>query len=346
MSCNPDSDHKLKELISWHLDEEGYPIPERDGVIRYFIRRDGDFVWGESEEELKEIYGEKCRPLSFSFVSATIFDNPIMIENNPDYLAFLEGLDPVNKAQLLHGNWNVSAEGNNYFKRENLVKVDKLPHGIVWARGWDLASQEVTAQNKDCDFSTGIKLGKDSDGFYYLAGDYCSDNKDDLLDEYGRFRKRPKERDDIIAKQGFYDGTDCTIVLPVDPGAAGKVAYQESAKRLISQGLSVKQDPAPATHDKLRKFTPFADAVEAGLVRVYMPSFDTKSFKSFCDELERFDGERSGRSVSAKDDRCDAVATAFNFLTKTRNVRIVTRNQLRQPTAAAERLSKTNPLDN
>lgn len=72
MSCNPDSEHKLKELIAWHLDEEGYPIPERDGVVRYFIRRDGDFVWGDTKEELEAIYGENCRPLSFTFISATI----------------------------------------------------------------------------------------------------------------------------------------------------------------------------------------------------------------------------------------------------------------------------------
>lgn len=34
MSCNPDPDHKIRELIDWYLDEDGYPIPERDGVIR------------------------------------------------------------------------------------------------------------------------------------------------------------------------------------------------------------------------------------------------------------------------------------------------------------------------
>lgn len=344
MSCNPDSEHKIKELIAWHLDEDGYPIPERDGVVRYFIRRDGDFIWGSTKEELLEIYGENCRPLSFTFVSATIYDNPPMLKSNPEYLSFLEGLDPVNKAQLLHGNWNVKAEGNNYFKRENLVEVNELPRDIIWARGWDLASQEVTAQNKDPDFSCGVKLGKSRDGFYYLVGDYCKGNYDDLLEEHGRFRKRPGERDRIIAEQGFYDGNDCVIVLPVDPGAAGKVAYQELAKRLMEQGLRVRQDPAPTNKDKLTKFTPFADAVEAGLVRVLKSSFDTKSYNSLCSELERFDGERSGRSVTAKDDRADGVASAYNYLSQTRNIKIVRRNQMREPTSAAERLSNLDPL--
>jgi len=338
MSCNPDPDHKLRELIDWHLDEEGYPIQERDGVVRYFIRRDGDFIWGETEEELKAKYGENCRPLSFTFVSATIHDNPVMKETNPDYLAFLEGLDPVNRAQLLDGNWNVRAEGNNYFRRENLVQVDKVPPNIAWARGWDLASQEVTAQNKNCDFTTGIKLGKDSHGFYYLVGDYHESNFDNDLQMYGRFRKRPGERDRIISDQGHYDGVDCIIVLPVDPGAAGKVAYQELAKRLMADGLRVKPDPTPHNKDKLTRFTPFADAVEAGLVRVIKSSFPPGAYNDLCTELEKFDGERS--TTTRRDDRADAVATAFNYLTQKRNIKIIPRNQRREYTLAAERLSE------
>ena len=330
MSCNPDPEHKIKELISWHLDEDGYPIPERDGVVRYFIRRDGDFIWGSTKEELEEIYGKGCRPLSFTFVSATIYDNPIMMETNPDYLAFLEGLDPVNKAQLLHGNWNVKAQGNNYFKRENLVKVTELPAKLTLARGWDLASQEVTAQNKTYDFSCGIKLGKCPQGYYYLLGDYIKENYDELLDEYGRFRKRVGERDRIITQQAYHDGPDCVVVLPVDPGAAGKTAFECMAKRFIDDGVRVQKDPTPTNKNKLTRFAPFADAVEAGLVRVYTPSFDTKSFNSLCEELEKFDGARS--SAGRRDDRVDAVATAFNYLSQARVVPITSRNQTHQDT--------------
>lgn len=107
ISCNPDPSHKIRELIDWYLDEDGYPDKSKDGVIRYFIRRDGEFVWGDSEQELIDKYwdgkGSKPRPISFSFISALIYDNPPMLENNPDYLAFLEGLPEVEKAQLLYG---------------------------------------------------------------------------------------------------------------------------------------------------------------------------------------------------------------------------------------------------
>lgn len=103
ISCNPDPDHAIRKIIDWHIDEEGYPIPERDGVVRYFIRRDGEFIWGMTKKELEDTYGEKCRPISFTFVSATVYDNPPMMESNPEYVSFLEGLNEVDKAQLLHG---------------------------------------------------------------------------------------------------------------------------------------------------------------------------------------------------------------------------------------------------
>ena len=346
MSCNPDSDHKIREMNEWHLDEEGYPIQERDGVVRYFIRIDGDFIWGDTIEILKERYGEKVRPLSFTFISATIYDNPPMRLANPDYEAFLEGLGPVDKAQLLHGNWNVRAEGANYFKRANLIKLDRRPLNAIWARGWDKASQEPTIHEKSPDYTAGVKLGKCPDGFYYLVGDHIDDNKDTDSNVYGRFRKRPGERDKIIAKQGHYDGDDCHIVLPIDPGAAGKVEYQESAKKLLAEGLPVKVDPVPNNKNKLSRFEPFASAVEAGLVRVIPNTFSTiESLNKLYDELEKFDGTRSTRS--RKDDFVDSIATAFNYLCQTRSIRVVKRNQKRVATLAKDLLAtKLPPIRN
>lgn len=338
VSCNPDPTSWIRDFIEYsYLDDQGYPKPEMDGVVKYYVRSDGDLVWADSAEELESQY-KGLLATSFTFVSATIYDNPILLKNEPNYLARLLSLNPVDRAQLLDGNWFVEAEGANYFKRDNLLKVDKKPLDAIWARGWDTASQEVTTSNKDPDFTACVKMGKDRTGFYYLVGDHCPDNVDDRLQQFGRFRKRPKERDVIIAKQGFWDGVDCTIVLPVDPAAAGKMAYQESAKRLIAQGLSCKKDPIPNNKDKLTKFTPFADAVEAGLVYVVESTFDSASLKALYRELERFNGERSGRSVESKDDWGDAAATVFNFLASKRTHRIVVRNQRQQASLAAETL--------
>lgn len=108
LSCNPDPDHELRQLLDWYIGADGFPIPERDGVVRYFVTANNDFIWGDSREDLGEKLGIpedkwESKILSFSFVSATIYDNPIMMELNPSYLAFLEGLNEVDKARLLHG---------------------------------------------------------------------------------------------------------------------------------------------------------------------------------------------------------------------------------------------------
>lgn len=119
ISCNPDPDCEwLLRMVQWYLDEEGFPDPNKDGVIRYFIRRGDDFLWGDSEEELIEKYGKtdpetgqlypkghkfQVKPISFTFISALIYDNPVMLETNPDYLAFLEGLNRVDRDRLLLG---------------------------------------------------------------------------------------------------------------------------------------------------------------------------------------------------------------------------------------------------
>lgn len=263
-----------------------------------------------------------------------------MLENNPEYLAQLEGLPPVDKAQLLDGNWDAKAEGANYFRRANMIRADRKPLNAIWARGWDKASQEPTEQEKFPDFTASVKLGKDSQGLYYLVGDHTPENiEDELTNTYGRFRKRPGERDQIIASQGHHDGDDCVIVLPIDPGAAGKVEFAESAKKLLGEGLRCQSDPVPNNKNKLAKFAPFADAVEAGLVRVVESTFTNKeSLNVIYDELEKFDGERSTRQK--KDDLVDAISTAFNFLTQARSVKVVKRNQKRQDTLAKDVVSR------
>ena len=92
-------------MIEWYLDEQGYPDPAKDGIVRWFIRKNGEFIWRDTEEEIYRDFGtgKSIRPVSFTFISANIYDNPIIIETNPDYLAMLEGLNEVDKARLLHG---------------------------------------------------------------------------------------------------------------------------------------------------------------------------------------------------------------------------------------------------
>jgi predicted phage terminase large subunit-like protein len=312
ITCNPDPDHKIRELIDWYLDDEGFPDPERDGKVRWFITRDGEFFWGNSSEELKEKFGDNVRPISFQFISALIYDNPPMLESNPDYLAFLEGLNPVDKAQLLFGNWDARPKGAKYFKREFLKEVDKVPLHCKSVRAWDKAGKERTVSYKNPDFTASCKMYKCRDGFYYITGDHHPDNYDDVTETGGRFCKSVGERDVTIRKQAEYDGSDTVVVFPVDPGASGLSEFQNSAKPLIETGYTVKKDPTPGNKSKLKRFEPFASAAEQGFVRIVKSTFSPKTYEALMKELEAFDGERS--STHRHDDWADAVASAFNFL--------------------------------
>jgi len=339
-TCNPDPDSWVLKWVSWWLDEDGFPDKAKRGAIRYYYVIDDSPVFSSTPEDLIEKYPEQSKvynpnsglyvttpPKTITFIGGTIFDNPILIEKNPNYLAELQSLGEVEKARLLHGNWFARAKGSNYWQRDWLKKLEHPPKQGIWARGWDKASQEPSQLERQPDYTTSVKMCKTPEGDYVIVGDYIEDNKDTGdSDVYGKFRKRLGVRDKIIVDQGLHDGEECFVVLPEDPAAAGKVEFREASKKILEAGLIPKKDPAPATKSKLVKFTPFAVACENGLVSIVESSFrDIKSLNDFYKNLESFTGERSTRI--RKDDWPDSAATTFNFLSGKKVTKIVRRNQ-------------------
>lgn len=317
MSCNPSPDHKIRELISWYLTPDGYADPEKDGVVRYFIKEDTTFLWGDSRKELGEKYGIpeedwEDKILSFSFVSGLIYDNPYMLKNNKSYVAFLEGLNEVDKAQLLLGNWDIRSKGANYFERGWLQEVDSVPIGAVCCRAYDFAATERSQVNKSPDATTSVKMYRTKDNYYVLAGEYHESFIDDETSVMGRVCKRIGDRDNVVIKQAHYDGADCYIVSPIDPAASGKQVFTEFAKKMAALGFTVKRDPVPNNRAKLQRFLPFADAAENGLIKIAKNTFDPVTYEFIMKEIEAFDGERS--SGTRHDDFPDCVASAYNFL--------------------------------
>ncbi|QNO03417.1 terminase large subunit [Rheinheimera phage vB_RspM_barba_10-9I] len=321
ISCNPDPDHYIRTMIDWWLDEEGYPIPERDGMVKYFITLNGQYIWGDSKEELIEKYKTPeytPKPISFSFISALIYDNPLMIKNNPSYLAFLEGLNEIDKARLLHGNWKVKPKGSTLFNWDWIKTADHLPYGVKSVRSYDLAGTEPSDINSHPDFTTSIMVSKDMDGKFYLSGNYHNLFCDNGSNIKGAMRKLSGERNQIMLKQAHLDSDDTYVILPQDPNSAGKAVFDEMVKFFLSNGFIVKKDPVPHTKSKIARFENFATAASNGLVYVVESSFDKPTLefikKSLCD----FTGERSGRLY--KDDIPDCVATGFNYLNVTQMI--------------------------
>ena len=321
ISCNPDPDHKIREMIDWYLDEDGYPDPEKDGTRRYFYRIEGEYVWANTQEELGNKSGLpedewEDNFFSFAFVSGTIYDNPIMMKANPKYLASLKALNPVDRARLLDGNWDARPKGASYWEREWMkpIKWKDVPDNTVSCRAYDLAATERSQSNKSPDPSAALRMDKCKNGYYYLIGDHHKDFYDDVYEVYGQFCKRSGDRDNHIVKQAVHDGEDVTIVLPVDPGAAGKTAYEGMAANFSQEGFRVKADPSPNNKSKLSRFQNFATNCENGLVYIVEDTFDTKTLNFIYKQLEAFNGERS--TSTRHDEFPDVCATATNFLMK------------------------------
>ncbi|MDX1365473.1 MAG: terminase family protein [Arenibacter latericius] len=141
-SCNPSCDTWLRKWIDWYLDEDGYVIPERDGVVRYFFLSGDtvdDVTWGDTKEEvylkcsamIDSIWNEEFASKfgmtkmdlikDFVFIEGSLVNNKKLIESDPNYIANIAmGTDEDRQRNIL-GCWNISSTN-----AEIMVSRDKL----------------------------------------------------------------------------------------------------------------------------------------------------------------------------------------------------------------------------
>jgi len=85
-TCNPDAGSWVAEFIAWWIDQAtGFAIPERAGKLRWFSRVGAAFVWADHPDELLQKYPDS-HPKSVTFVPARVYDNPKLLDKDPDYL--------------------------------------------------------------------------------------------------------------------------------------------------------------------------------------------------------------------------------------------------------------------
>lgn len=117
-TCNPDPGW-VKDLLAPWVDD-GFDGPRaRSGELRWFIRVEGKIRWVDRDHPDAK---------SLTFIRASIFDNEILLRQNPEYLATLKALPPVERARLLDGDWNVRREGLVYAGFDGCI-VDAPPVG-------------------------------------------------------------------------------------------------------------------------------------------------------------------------------------------------------------------------
>lgn len=181
-TCNPDPDSWVAEFISWFIDEDGWPIEQRCGKIRYFIVKNEMYVWGDTKEEvIKQVpdihetakaNGVNVLDLvkSMTFIPGNIYHNKKLLEVNPEYLANLMSQEESVRAQLLDGNWKIRTDGLGIFNYDSISNIfsnyaengkryitcDASRFGrdftviMVW-NGWQVVKTEVYSKTESHD---------------------------------------------------------------------------------------------------------------------------------------------------------------------------------------------------
>lgn len=141
-TCNPDPDSWVARFIDWWIGDDGLPLPDRNGIVRYcYMRGDevSDIVWGSTRDEVfsqcrDEIlrfytpelmqYGrpEDIFIKSVSFVEAKLADNYQLMRSDPSYLSNLLNQPEEQRARDLEGNWKFRSVGSDMLKNIDMLR--------------------------------------------------------------------------------------------------------------------------------------------------------------------------------------------------------------------------------
>jgi predicted phage terminase large subunit-like protein len=217
-----------------------------------------------------------------TFYPSKLSDNPHL--DATAYTRQLDRLDPVTRARLLHGDWDVRS-GGLVFKRETIPVLD-APPATSWSkvRAWDLAGSEGG------NYTVGVLMS---------YGPNPPPNGGWCVEHVVRGRWTPAARDEAILQTARADGKLVRVFIEQEPGSGG-IAQAQSITRMLS-GFSVTA--VRPTGDKLTRAGPVATQAGIGRVAVVRGPW----LAAFLDELEAFpDGEF--------DDQVDALAHSFSAL--------------------------------
>jgi predicted phage terminase large subunit-like protein len=181
---------------------------------------------------------------------------------------------------------NPTPREGSIFKVSMLDFVDAVPAGLPTVRKWDVA-----ATQDDGDLSCGAKMsGPDKSGIYYVEHIHA-----------GQWESAERNRQMRLTAET--DGREVKIIVPEDPGSAGK----DSARAFITLLAGFPVKAVRETGNKAVRADPFAAQVNAGNVRLVRGDWN----RAYVEELRQFTGADGG-----KDDRVDASSGGFSALAR------------------------------
>ena len=296
-TCNPDANSWVADFISWWIDQDtGYAIPERSGVLRWFMRRGDEIYWADTKAELIEQFNlktpeEMAEPKSMTFIASSIYDNQALLKVNPQYLANLKSLPTVERERLLNGNWKIKPAAGLFFKRSQVGSfLTVIPDDVVqWVRCWDLAATEKTDYKGNPAYTAGVLMGKRRNGRYIIADVI---NRQMAASDVRQTIMLTAQRDSAMYR-------NLTIRLPQDPGQAGKEQAESYIKFLSGYNVTAVIE----TGSKESRAVPLAAQWQAGNFDLVIADWN----ESYLLQMENFpDGQFK--------DMVDASANAFTQL--------------------------------
>lgn len=150
-TCNPDPDSWVRKFIDWWIGDDGYPITERDGVIRYCFMEGNSpnsIIWGDTPEEVYKqckrtidgLWKSEYANLGFDkltmfiksvcFIYGKLEENIKLLASDPNYIANLAQQDEEQRGRDLGGNWDIRAGGDDIISRTDMETFFSLPMNI------------------------------------------------------------------------------------------------------------------------------------------------------------------------------------------------------------------------
>jgi len=222
-----------------------------------------------------------------AFIPARLDDNPYL--DRISYEQSLALLDPVTKAQLLSGDWEVRPKGTMFDRSAlEMIEEDEVPVLQRQVRRWDLAATEDRGDN-DPDWTAGALMGVTVDGRFVLR-------------DMRRARKNPGAVDELIFQTAEMDGRGTEVIIEREPGSSGKHVIDYYVRHPRLSGYIVKG--VPSTGPKVERARPFAAQWYAGNVLVVRGPWNSAYFN----EVEVFPEPQE------HDDQVDASVGAYEDL--------------------------------
>lgn len=231
----------------------------------------------------EDMIDPQTRDADCVFIPALHTDNPHLDER---YIEMLNRLDPVTRAHLRDGLWDVMETGG-MFDRTWFPILDTPPpdHEIRRrVRYWDLAATEKRADN-DPDWSVGLLMAE-------CRGWTC------VLDVV-RGRWSPKQLEDVLKATAQQDGFRVELLIEQEPGSSGKIAIDAYKRLLVGHAVQ----GVTSSGDKVTRARPASAASERREIRMLRAPWNQAVLAT----LHAF-------PHGAHDDDVDALAGAYNHL--------------------------------